>query len=373
VAASLDLLRGVADEIVVAVDSRVDPSELGAYHGVADRVLRFELRDPFALPQTWLGSQCAGDWILYLDGDEVPSAALVAGLDPLLDADDVVQYWLPRRWLFRSETTWLGELPWWPDFQLRLARRGSALGFRYGLHGGMLPLLPARHVDAPIYHLDLLVNSAAERERKATRYEAHQPAGAAFGGGPLNETFYLPERHVLAELLPVPDEDVPALRRVLASRVGGAVAGRETPVVPAEEVDALAPGPDPPEAAYALGLEPFDERDRRFAPAESRPVFVWLHNGGTVWWSWGMEQQPELRLSYRWRAPDGKLLVADGVRTPLWSRIAPGDTQLVPIVVVAPDEPGRYQLELELIHEGVRRFPSSLIYDVEVADRPVRR
>jgi hypothetical protein len=40
-----------------------------------------------------------------------------------------------------------------------------------------------------------------------------------------------------------------------------------------------------------------------------------------------------------------------------------------PIAVVAPEQPGSYRLELELIHENVRRFPSSFTYDVEVAAR----
>ena len=61
VAASLGLLRDVADEIVVAADSRVSAGELGSYDGVADRVVRFDFREPVDRPRGWLARQCRGE------------------------------------------------------------------------------------------------------------------------------------------------------------------------------------------------------------------------------------------------------------------------------------------------------------------------
>ena len=77
-AAILAPLREVADEIVLAVDQRVDPGVLGAYEALADRLLRVEYCGSVAL--AWKHRQCSGDWVLRLDADEVPSAALVAAL-----------------------------------------------------------------------------------------------------------------------------------------------------------------------------------------------------------------------------------------------------------------------------------------------------
>jgi hypothetical protein len=380
VVAVLAPLRPIAGEIIVAVDSRVDPAELEAYGAVADRVVRFEYRDPVDRPRTWLHAQCSGEWTFYLDGDEVPSAGLVTALERALEAEDVVQYWLPRRWLFGGASTWICELPWWPDFQLRVARRGSALGFRGGLHGGLAPLLPARHLDAPLYHLDLLLRSEAEREAKVAAYEAFQPSGLTHGGGRLNETMYLPERQALGELRAVPQEDRLLIDDVLAARTRSVAPGRplssaepiEAPLVPSASLDALAPGRELSEDAYRVRLSLLDGTDRRFALGETRPVYVRVANLGPVWWSWGYEQEPRLRLTYRWLEPGGEPLGGDGILSPLTARIGPGDEQVQPVWVVAPGRAGPYRLEIVLLHEQVRRFPSPLSVDVVVADRPVR-
>ena len=106
VAAILRQLRPVSDEIVVAVDSRLDPHRLGRYAEVADRLLRYEFVDSAeqaAFPGS--PSQCTGDWILRIDGDEVVSPTLIERLPELTSARDVFQYWLPCRWLFPDAET----------------------------------------------------------------------------------------------------------------------------------------------------------------------------------------------------------------------------------------------------------------------------
>src|ERR1700721_2935088 len=70
VAAILRQLRPVADEIVVAVDSRLDPDRLGRYAEVADILLRFEFVDSVEQSVPFIVSHCSGDWILRIDGDE---------------------------------------------------------------------------------------------------------------------------------------------------------------------------------------------------------------------------------------------------------------------------------------------------------------
>ena len=419
VAASLRALRPVADEIVVAVDSRVDTAALRAYDDVADRVVRFRFRPPVDRPRAWLVEQCHGDWILSIDGDEVPSQTLVGALPGLVVATDVVQYWLPRRWLHPDAATWLGEAPWWPDFQIRLVRNIATLAARAEPHAGFVAVLPSRHVDAPLYHLDCVVNDAAARAAKAEGYAAVDVAPLAYGGGLLNEVLYRPERWATASGRPVPDEDRPLIDAVLAARraaeqpgIAGsasdaavaesAVAGSAGESAVAEsaaaesavaesaadaildepaadvsggpaivsdaDIDARASSPGMTDGDYAVDLRLFDPI-RRLAPGEVRPLYVEVANRGGAVWRWGLDQQPEVRVSYHWRTTGGAVTVYDGMRSPLPCTVGPGDAALVPVWVQAPDERGDHVLEIDLVHEHVRWFGSPLTLTVTVAER----
>jgi SAM-dependent methyltransferase/uncharacterized protein YbaR (Trm112 family) len=58
-------------------------------------------------------------------------------------------------------------------------------------------------------------------------------------------------------------------------------------------------------------------------------------------------------LSYHWRNHDGEMQVADGLRTALLIDLPRGRRLTQPMRVTAPETPGRYQLEITLVHEGV--------------------
>ena len=217
VAAMLGMFRPVADDIVVAVDSRVEPRQLAPLLDVADTVVRFEYSDPPERSRPWLLSLCRNDVVLSVDGDEVPSAALLTALPALAADDDVVQTRIARRWCFPDERYWLAERPWWPDFQHRLVRRGPLLDFDVSVHGGVRPALPARYVEEPLYHLACVLRDVADRRRRARVYEAQRPGMVAVGGGPMNETLYVPEHFATRRPEPTAEVDRAAMR----SRHGG--------------------------------------------------------------------------------------------------------------------------------------------------------
>jgi len=364
VAAVLAPLRAIADEVVVAVDDRLDldPAALEPITAVADRVLAFTFRPPVDRPRAWLASQCTGEWLLSIDGDEVPGAALVDALPALVAARDVQQYHLPRRWLYPDPGRWLAELPWWPDFQLRLARNDATLAVRGGTHAGIVPVLPSRHVDLPLYHLDLVLRSASERAAKAADYEAQHPGRVAFGGGPLNSTLYGPERFEGLATEPVPSADVPLIEAVLSSNLPPKEGASSLSRGQVRSDDVL------PEGAYRVGWVPL-YGDRRMAPGEVRPVYVQVENRGSEVWPWGLDQPPDIRVSYHWWSAAGDLVDYEGRRSPLPCRLAPGESTIVPVWVHAPAEPGQYVLELDLVHEHVRWFDAPLRIEMQVADR----
>jgi hypothetical protein len=210
VAALLSQLRGVAEEVVVAADSRVDGEDLSEYNRVADILVRYEYTGSnrsFA----WLHGLCSGDWIFHISGDEVAAPAFIERLPELTAARDVQQYWLPTRWTFPDGAHWLDELPWYPDFHNRLIRNDGTLRFPGLKHSGAAPALPARYIEEPLYHLNLSLISEQERRAKVERYERELPDLRAPGGAPFNAAYYLPEDHARAAPVPVPERDRNAL------------------------------------------------------------------------------------------------------------------------------------------------------------------
>ena len=90
----LRTVRGVVDELVVAVDDRAGEGGLGALEELADTVALFEFTSSIERQWEWIASLATGDWILWLDDDELPSPALVASLRGLVEATDVTHYLL---------------------------------------------------------------------------------------------------------------------------------------------------------------------------------------------------------------------------------------------------------------------------------------
>jgi inositol phosphorylceramide mannosyltransferase catalytic subunit len=365
VAAALALLRPVADEIVVAADSRADKQTLAAYASVADRVIRLEV-DYHDRHQAWLHAQCSCDWILRVDGDEVMAPGLVEALPELIADRRVLQYLFPRRWLYPDAGHWLAELPWRPDYQLRLVRNDGLMHFSGRHHSAALPLRPARYLDTPIYHVDLLVKDQRARREKAAAYGGLLDPLEAPGGGEINRAFYVPEDRPGAVTLPVPAEDAAAIEAVMGAQPRERAPVPELPVVPLSDSDRHLPWRTFDESAYAAEAA-LAEGPVRMRPGERRAVHVRFVNRGTENWPWNPEHGPNVRATYRVRNDRGTVVVSDGPRTPFPCDVAPGEFSVVPLDTVAPVVPGSYRLEPDVVHEGVRWFGSKASIELLVA------
>jgi hypothetical protein len=372
VAAGLRTLRGVADEILVAVDSRVAPERLGPLLEVADRLLRFDFVDPPERFRPWLVAECRHDLVLMLDGDEVPSAALLAALGDLGADTSVDQFRLPRRWCFPDVRHWLAERPWWPDYQPgRLVRRGPDLDFDVVMHGGVKRALPARYLDEPIYHLACTLVPFAERRRRAQRYEAARPGLTAVGGGPMNDTLYVPEHFATLRPEPVPDEDVPVLCSVVKAARPAPDPGGPTPdipVVPDGEIAAhLPPDPLAPQG-YRARLR-VAETDRRTAPGNDTTLLVEVANTGAAPLPHRDGRGLQLRVAVRLVDRASGAPLDDWAMTPLPCDVPPGESRLMEAVVRVPGAPGHHTVEVDLINERTRWFGCVAHSDLIVATR----
>ena len=83
----------------------------------------------------------------------------------------------------------------------------------------------------------------------------------------------------------------------------------------------------------------------------------------------GAAAVPEIRLSYRWRTAMDEPLELVGLRTPLPCDLLPGERVVVPLHVLPPAEPGRYRLDVDLVHEHVRWFGCAIPLEVDVLPR----
>jgi hypothetical protein len=370
-AAILAPLRGLADEIVLAVDDRVDAGRMDAYGALADRLFTIEYVQS-ERHLAWLHAQCRGDWILRLDGDELLSPGLVERLPELLRTRTVQQFWMRRLWLHPDAQHVLDELPWSEDFVNRLVRNDGTLWMSGRQHSSAEPVAPGDYVEEPIFHLDLLLADHRQRSDKAIVYEAIRPGLIASGGGRINEAFYLPELRDSPSLRELDDVDCAAVAAVMEGTAPEP--SREPAVTRAVTLcemdsrwEARAVAPD----AYRASIAPLGQT-LRFVPGESRHVFVRVRNDGSERWPCRLRQRPEIRLSYRWLEEDGSER-SEGPRSPLPREVAPGETLLAPVHVIAPDEALQLLLEIDLVHEHVRWFGSPLQLPVTVARLPALR
>lgn len=135
-------------------------------------------------------------WVLFLDADERITPALRREIRDAIQhtPDNVAGYWLPRRnWMFGRELQGGG---WWPDYQLRLLRRGHA---RYRASREVHEIVDldgeAVWLSEPLRHLNY--DSIAEFREKQVRYarlrvaflQAHgqYPRNRTFAGQPIRE------------------------------------------------------------------------------------------------------------------------------------------------------------------------------------------
>ncbi|MDQ1423402.1 MAG: hypothetical protein QOD72_900, partial [Acidimicrobiaceae bacterium] len=347
---------------------RVDDDRLGAYDGIADDLYRFNFRPSVERPRAWLASRCRGEWILWLDGDEVLSPAFVATLPTLILDDQLAQYWFTRRWLFPDTGHWIDENPWWPDLQVRLIRNKAFTMWFGRMHEPFGSSLPARHLDLPIYHLACVIASVSERLTKAKGYDDVAPGRVSPGGGPFNQVLYVPERYATLRPQPVPADDRAAIDHVLAApRLAGA-SKLSIHFATDDEVDAVSPDRDLADDDYRARITVL-ERDTRFAPGCPRSLLVRVHNDSQTTWPYGSHSWPQLRLGTHWHRADGELILWDGDRTPLPNPLRPGHDLLAALTVKPPSAPGLYRLTIDMVDEGRRWFDCGTTFTVIVADR----
>ena len=367
----LAMLRDSAEEIVVGVEEPRAEVVHEAVAGVADVVKSFPPCRPADRPIAWLFGSCSGTWIFNVDDDEVPSPSLVEALPETVRRTDITHGWVARRWLYPTTDTYLDQPPWSTEFQPRLVLADErCLQFSDVFHRPVVCHGPGVYLDAALWHLDSALNPAATRREKARLYEFERP-GMRVGGIAHNVGMYLPELRDEPVLAAVPEPDLRAIEAALAYRPPPRAEGRPAlRHATAAEVDERWTGPTYPESLYCAELF-VTHPPTELTAGVQYTVDVLVTNAGDRTWRWGREARPEIRLAYRWSREGMPIAEPAQLRTSFPADLTPGATQLVPVHVVAPVEPGRYMLEIDLVHEHVRWFGCGVFLPVEA--RPTER
>ena len=284
----------------------------------------------------------------------MPSAALLRALPELMRDRRPSELFIKRRWLYREAGTMIARpAPWNAEYQSRVLRNlPGAWRFDGRVHSDVRVLGDRRHIEAPIYHCALLLQSPEAREKRALTYELLRP-GVSYGGLPTNG-MYLPELVEGVEVEPVPEEDRELIERVLGGSSARSPRGADVEAhASREQVNAYNGTRRVGSAAYGARLELVAPPARVLA-GTTRHLEVRATNLGDQAWPAG-EADPLIRLGYRWRDPALGRVVTDG-RGVFSETVAPGATTLVLLAVAVPDEVGSYELELDVVHEHVRWF-----------------
>jgi glycosyltransferase involved in cell wall biosynthesis len=147
----IDCLESVAwcdETVVVDSGSRDDTVRIARKH--ATRVLHHDWAGHVAQKQFAL-EQTLGDWVLCLDADERCTPELRGLLQgALLNPPDVAGFEVRRRSFHLGR--WIRHGGWYPDWKLRIIRRGRARWGGQDPHDRLVPDGEIRRLDADLVH-----------------------------------------------------------------------------------------------------------------------------------------------------------------------------------------------------------------------------
>ena len=139
------------DEIIVVDDCSTDDT-VQAARGLGAKVMTRESKGSFHENKNLAIQEAKGDWILSLDADEFVTEELALSITKALSAPAFDGYLVDRHNYFLGR--WIRGCGWYPDYILRLFRKGKA---RWPLEIHDVPKLPqgnahAGMLEGPLIH-----------------------------------------------------------------------------------------------------------------------------------------------------------------------------------------------------------------------------
>ena len=160
------------------------------------------------------------------------------------------------------------------------------------------------------------------------------------------------------------DMDLAAKHWAIYAERGLSVPARHVPKLSTRIVRRPLTGP------YDVEYDAFEGPGQAKIGSEIDAVVRVVNRSWRVWDS--LAEDGPVLVSYHWLDAKGSTIVQDGLRSPLPRPLAPGDGCRVAFRVRCPDEPGRYILAVDLVHEHTAWFSRAGAPPLRVPVRVVR-
>ena len=127
----------------------------------------------FADQRNRMLKECEGEWVLYLDGDEMFSEDIWSLFTALMLIKRLEACYFPRMTFYPDEEHCKVGYGMWPDLQLRLFKNGENVSFERPIHEKVVGIKGrvAIALDAPIMHYSRIRKSPEELAAKLKRFD----------------------------------------------------------------------------------------------------------------------------------------------------------------------------------------------------------
>lgn len=148
----LESIKDFADEIIVVDNNSTDKTV--AIAKKYTKKIYNQKNNPkiLDLQKNFGFSKASGEWILSLDADEQVTPSLEHQIRAVMTEEDneIVGYWIPRKNIVFGK--WMQHTGWYPDFQLRLFRKGKGKYITKHVHEDLALHGKTDHLTEPLLH-----------------------------------------------------------------------------------------------------------------------------------------------------------------------------------------------------------------------------
>lgn len=344
--------KGIADEIVLAADSKVGAEDLGWYAAAATKLMRFEFIGTDR-HWPWMMQHITTDWVLLVDGDELPSQELLDRLPGLMEDRGCDVWSMPVRWCYPDAEHYLNQEPWRSHYGPRLRRNTPTANWLSGaVHQNSLIAWPhSTDLSSPIYHLDLPSQPYQARKEKVARYDQDLGGHMTYEGEPHNIGFYLPEEGLSG------DPELAKINPIDSKRIAEALYGTSEAPAPVDP-DSI-PLSDR-EEIMKYHPDRLMQKDKNSAKIIEHPwrskqwvagnlhhaLMLEIHNTGEMFWPGGtVERQPAVYGQISWEIEGHKI---KGTPFALDRPLKPGEFLQQQVTMVVPDYVGEATLIIRI-------------------------